>query len=477
MLIERRMRDATCALRSASGGVWLWHATQVKVASNATPARAAKPKRCALRRAPWCVDAAGPVLLERDSGRRMPYNDGHVRRKVQARMPGSKVKRALIGIDGGGTKTRACVFVQADAELRLLDFDAVSAASNPLAVGPEKAQEAILDCVEQLEAELAKRALESGEPAARIEGLGLGLAGAAANRVLGERLTASISAARGGCAVALASDLITTLCAAFSGEAGALVIGGTGSVAIAFDGSALRRAGGWGKRLGDCGGAYDLLRTATQFLLAVREGRTPAPAAGQVGRVVLDAPDLSERLVSALGLSSIDDLVKVFARDPSPDEVARGVRAIVEAEGAGNATAGMVFDSAAASLSELAESVMCSPGAAASQGEQLTSLVLHGGVLSGIGAVRERFDRAMGERWERAAQAGHERRAFEICEAAAGPERGAVELLIATGVLGDASAWLAERASALARFASAVNESDFAVVAARDGKPFAQLAP
>ena len=377
-----------------------------------------------------------------------------------------EMTRALIGIDGGGTKTRGRVFVHDGDELTTLAFEAVTGASNPLAVGPDKAQEAILDCVRKLEAALAEHCAQSGEAVPKIEGLGLGLAGAAANPVLGERLAASLSAAHEDCAVALASDLITTLCGAFGGEPGALVIGGTGSVAIAFDGVSLRRAGGWGKRLGDCGGAYDLLRSATQFLLAVREGRVPAAASGRADPNVLDAPDLGSRLVEALGLASIDDLVQVFARDPSPDEVARGVAAIVEAERGGNASAGMVLDSAAASLSELAESVLC-----AQQGQAVRALVLHGGVLSGIEAVRERFDRAMAERWERARSAGEERRDFEIREPIAGPERGAVELLIASGLVGDPSAWIGTRAPTLARYADALADASFATITAYGGKP------
>ncbi|MDD5656248.1 MAG: BadF/BadG/BcrA/BcrD ATPase family protein [Elusimicrobia bacterium] len=63
--------------------------------------------------------------------------------------------------------------------------------------------------------------------------------------------------------VVVVSDVELAHAAAFSGGPGVLVVGGTGSIALARDGSgAARRSGGWGQLLGDEGSGFWIGRRA-----------------------------------------------------------------------------------------------------------------------------------------------------------------------------------------------------------------------
>lgn len=187
--------------------------------------------------------------------------------------PRSKV-RYLVGIDGGGTATRARLTLATDE--RLL----ASAEAGPSALGQGIAQawDNVSRVIERAFAAAGIRDWRRGEC-----GLGLGLAGA----ILPAHRAQFLRAAEGFTQLALESDGYTTLLGAHAGRPGAVVAAGTGSI-----GEALRRngthvsIGGWGYPVGDEGSGAWLGVRAMRHAQHVADGRLPSSAlARAVGHV------------------------------------------------------------------------------------------------------------------------------------------------------------------------------------------------
>jgi glucosamine kinase len=178
--------------------------------------------------------------------------------------------RYRIGIDGGGTHTRARL---ASADDAVLGF----AASGPSALG-----QGIAQAWKHIEQAVDSAFADAGlAPAPREQcALGLGLAGANVPQRCEEFLRRAPPFAR----VALDTDAFTTLLGAHEGRPGAIVAAGTGSVGEALRRDGLRVAvGGWGFPVGDEGsGAWLGLRAMRETHRAV-DGRTSVgPLVGAV---------------------------------------------------------------------------------------------------------------------------------------------------------------------------------------------------
>lgn len=173
--------------------------------------------------------------------------------------------RYLIGIDGGGTGTRA----------RLASIDGLvlaSAVAGPsaLAQGVTQAWDNVAHVIERVFAAAGIGDWRRDECA-----LGLGLAGA----ILPGHRAQFVRAAAGFAQLALESDGYTTLLGAHAGQPGAVVAAGTGSI-----GEALRRdgthvsIGGWGYPVGDEGSGAWLGMRAMRHAQHVADGRLPGGA-------------------------------------------------------------------------------------------------------------------------------------------------------------------------------------------------------
>lgn len=170
----------------------------------------------------------------------------------------------LIGIDAGGTKTRALAY-------RTDDFSPVpesEARSGPgnVTTDPKGASESILTAAEAC-AEKARTVL-GGE----CRYLSLGAAGfsSAASRAMREDgFDGKLSSLSGGFCTCL-SDAALSLHANFaSGEPGMTIIAGTGSSAfLQLSDNTVLRAGGWGSVLGDAGSGWSAAREGIRRLLA-----------------------------------------------------------------------------------------------------------------------------------------------------------------------------------------------------------------
>ncbi len=171
----------------------------------------------------------------------------------------------LIGIDAGGTKTRALAY-------RTDDYSPVPASEARTGPGnvtsdPKGASESILAAAEQC-AEKA-RSLLGGT--CRYVSLGAAGFSSVAGQAMQENgFDQRLSSLSGGFSTKV-SDAALSLHANFaSGEPGMTVIAGTGSSAfLQLSDNSILRAGGWGSVLGDAGSGWSAAREGVRRLLAL----------------------------------------------------------------------------------------------------------------------------------------------------------------------------------------------------------------
>ncbi len=223
----------------------------------------------------------------------------------------------VVGVDAGGSGTRAVVVHDGAVGTRL-DAGPANALLHP-------------DAAERL----AALVVESG---ARRGGVGLpGLR----TRAQAEELTGRISALA-GVPVAVSDDARTALLGAFGGEPGIIVIAGTGSVALGWDGRRTARAGGHGFLLGDEGGGYWLGREAVRAALAAHDGGPGTVLTGLVDEE-LGGPDAA--------------VAAVHGRPTDRGLLAGLAPAVAEAAGAGDPVAADIVARAADALAALVDAV------------------------------------------------------------------------------------------------------------------------
>lgn len=156
----------------------------------------------------------------------------------------------LIGMDGGGTKTK---FILTDFDLNPV-YETTGGPSNFLMLGNEKVSQTVLDliteCVEHQKIKLTD-----------IEAIVIGTTGGG-RRSDAESLENAIKESANSRKIFLnnfrvESDARIALEGAFSGKPGSILIAGTGSIMFGKDGRGqIHRVGGFGRFLGDEGSGY-----------------------------------------------------------------------------------------------------------------------------------------------------------------------------------------------------------------------------
>lgn len=267
----------------------------------------------------------------------------------------------LVGVDGGGSKTRALV---ADGELRVLGAG-VAASSNVQVVG--------LDGVAAAVGTAVAAALEAaGAPPDRVAATCLGLAGVgrAEQRALVE---ARLTGAFGRAPLRVVTDLEPVLAAGTPAGWGVAIIAGTGSSCLgrAPSGPPLR-VGGWGHLLGDEGSGYDLARRTLALATRTADGRA-------------EAASILRATLAYYDLTSADGLVARAYTNTAPASVASLARPVVALAEAGDPDARALLDESAAALALLAVT------AARRLGLVTAPVALAGGLLGASPYLRARL--------------------------------------------------------------------------------------
>lgn len=278
--------------------------------------------------------------------------------------------RAVLGIDGGGTKTRCLV---ADEDGRVLG-EGLAGPSNYQVVGQATAVANILTAAE---AALAVAGLSLH----RVASVCAGLAGVGRpeDQVVMQDALAFLRPAR----LQVVPDARVALAGALAGQPGAVVISGTGSIAYGLDADGRTvRAGGWGWILGDEGSGFDIGRRAVMAALAAQDGTGPATS-------------LTERICAEWHLERLDQLVRKVYADPvqAKADMAALVPHVLAAEAEGDAVAQGILRDAGRCLAALALAVL----RRLSLPEGAPALVaVTGGVLTGARTVRLAMEEAVG---------------------------------------------------------------------------------
>lgn len=229
--------------------------------------------------------------------------------------------RWWVGIDGGGTSTRALV---ADASGQVLGRGESGASA--LNQGVDQAWRHIAEAIER-----------AGVPGLQLRdcALGLGLSGTG----VPAQLQGFVAADPGVAAFALVTDGFAGLLGAHGGRPGGLLISGTGSVAEALlDDGSHRMTGGWGWQIGDEGSGAWLGQQAMKVAQAAYDDRAPRGA-------------LAESVYAVTGPSREELLA--FCAQAGQGGYASLARLVFESE-ASDPAAAAILDQAARALDALA---------------------------------------------------------------------------------------------------------------------------
>jgi glucosamine kinase len=199
----------------------------------------------------------------------------------------------VVGIDGGGTRTRVLLADAHGHELARLEGPGTALSPGQESVAADIIKSLISDVMQQAER-------GDTRPAVCV----VGVAGAGQERAA-QALWSALASRRIADDVSVQADATIAMDDAFGDNAGVLLIAGTGSVAFsrAPDGR-LERCGGWGPNIGDEGSAAWMGRRALSVATAAQDGREPETA-------------LTGALLTALEMESLDDLIP-WAADATP---------------------------------------------------------------------------------------------------------------------------------------------------------------
>jgi N-acetylmuramic acid 6-phosphate etherase len=277
----------------------------------------------------------------------------------------------FIGVDGGGTHTRA---VAAGADLVPAGRGSAgpaNAATRPLPRVVDAVTEAVSD---------AARA--AGIDPADAAGIACGLAGLDTAGIAG-RVTTALDGLYGAGKVLVTNDARIALAGAVAGPVdgpGVVLIAGTGAIAFGRgqDGSEAR-AGGWGPVLGDEGSGYAIARRGLAAVVRSLDGRGPATK-------------IRELLFASEGTSSSDELLhRIYRTDGGAADVAAYFPLVTAAAKAGDAVALSILAEARDELALTVEAVIRKLGLE----REAFDVAAVGGVFSAgeliLGPLRERI--------------------------------------------------------------------------------------
>jgi len=222
------------------------------------------------------------------------------------RLP-TKSRGLVIGIDGGGTATRAAIL---DSEQRLI-AQGIAGPSNPLRIGIANAASAVRDAVDQA---CGATGIQRDELLAAA----IGLAGVR-RRDIRDRMREALVDCLGIETLELVTDGDIALYGVTGGGPGLVVIAGTGSICCGMNSQRKRIcAGGWGPIVGDEGGAAWISRKALQAVAKAADERGPKTS-------------LTAAACEYFRLSSPDDLsTAIYAPSMTNDRLAGFAKLVVQ---------------------------------------------------------------------------------------------------------------------------------------------------
>jgi len=251
----------------------------------------------------------------------------------------SRPTEFVLGVDGGGTKTRAVIL---DANAAASDGkvlgEGIAGPSNPLRVGIGNAASAIREAVDRACHSARVRRID-------IVAAEVGLAGVK-RADLRERMRETLRGL-GIETLEVVTDADIALFGATGGQPGVVMIAGTGSICCGRNARGKHVcAGGWGPVAGDEGSGSWIARRGVQAVAKSADGRGPHTS-----------------LVKAAGdyfnVANVEDLATaIYAPGMTNDRIAGFARHVIDAAKGGDAVARAIVAEAGAELGEAAATVI-----------------------------------------------------------------------------------------------------------------------
>lgn len=275
---------------------------------------------------PKKIDPGPAPVAERLVGRA-------TRQKASSQWSTGSTPALFLGIDGGGTKTAACVLAGDGTLVDVLQLPGMDYGTE----GP-RGIEATL--------RLALRAIEdrNGIAASYLAYAFFGIPGFGESRDECASIQRMPGIIMGHDRYTCGNDMVCGWAGSFACGDGVNVISGTGSMAYGRAGSVEVRVGGWGDSVGDEGSANWIGRQSLQQLTWMLDGRV---AAGP----------LQPLLSQALGLSHPFDLIPRLNRADRADIASLAI-VVDRAAGEGDVSASRILDRAAEHLLALARTAV-----------------------------------------------------------------------------------------------------------------------
>jgi N-acetylglucosamine kinase-like BadF-type ATPase len=243
----------------------------------------------------------------------------------------------FLGIDGGGTSTRALL---CDERGRVLGTGRGGVA-NHLHAGWDGAAEALRSATTAAFA-------AAGLPPAPCSTIFLGMAAASANetRARWREIALRLGLATTLETIGVDHDIRIALAGGLAGRPGIALIAGTGSSCYGRTASgATWQAGGWGSILDDGGGGYWLGLRAVGAAIRAQDGRSPATA-------------LHERVLARLQVSNLREIVaRLHNGSLARHEMARLAEDVMACASAGDAAAQELLARGAGELAAMVRAV------------------------------------------------------------------------------------------------------------------------
>lgn len=267
--------------------------------------------------------------------------------------------RHVLGIDAGGTKTRALL---ADETGRVVGRG-LGGGANLKTDGELEVEKVLHRVIEEAEAEAGTKP----------DAIALGIAGA--DRPEDHALLRAILRRMGfRQRVLVTNDAHIALVAGSPSRVGLALICGTGSIAWGQNaGGEIARAGGWGWHVGDEGSGFWIGVRAVRAALKASDGRGPLTA-------------LVRPLLDHFEMTGVEDIVRVvYAGDFPRHRIALFAPRVAEAAAEGDAAAREILEAAAAELAEAAQSVIRRLGLPG----RPYDIVLSGGTFAAVPSLAE----------------------------------------------------------------------------------------
>jgi glucosamine kinase len=301
----------------------------------------------------------------------------------------------VIGVDGGGTKTRAVLADEAGKQIA----EAVGSGSTVKPQEAERSAGVIAGVVRDLLEEAGKTDVKP-----RVLFVGVAGVGRPAER---EALHEALSSHQLADDVVIDTDFSVALGDAFGDGPGVLVIAGTGSSAFARGpAGATARCGGWGPVIGDEGSGSWIGRRALSVVAAAADGREPETA-------------LTGAILTAAEVSESSELVR-WAAHATPATLATLAPVVISVADAGDLRANSIVSMA---VEELALHVRALARQLFTDERASVPVALTGGLLKKGSSFRKRLEHRL-----KTAVPGAHVHAAEI-DAARGAVQGALRTL------------------------------------------------